>query len=322
MTRARWWTLLLLTMAAPGLAQDGGGYARSGANLRAGPANAYPRVATVVGGDSLTVYGCVNDFSWCDVRWREARGWLPAGVVEFDRRDGGVPPVVAFAVDPYWDAHYRGKPWARERARWRQTPQAAPSAAAPVPEALKRQLIPARIAEAYAQPSTPPVSAPVQAQWVPPGERMYQAPPPDALNPKRNKELAEQQRREEDERRWRESGHGTIEPTPWASSSSSQQRRADDERRWRESVHNTTKPTSSSSSWWPPTPEAVALAVKHTPPPPPPSNPASPSPPPPSAPVPAPAQPPAASTPAPPPKKDHVRDEDAPRRRDGRQLER
>jgi uncharacterized protein YraI len=262
MKRATWWTLLLLTMAAPVLAQDGSGFARSGANLRAGPANAYPRVATVVGGDSLTVYGCVNDFSWCDVRWREARGWLPAGVVEFNRRDGGVPPVVAFAVDPYWDAHYRGKPWARERARWRQTPQAAPSAAAPVPEALKRQLIPSRIADAYAQPSPPPASAPVQAQWVPPGERMYQAPPPDALNPKRNKELAEQQRREEDDRRWRESVHNTSEPTR----------------------------SPSSSSWWPPTPEAVAQSVQHTPPPPS-------SPPPPAA-----AQPPAPSTPPPPKK--------------------
>ena|GEM_PF-1798407 len=287
MKRATWWTLLLLTMAAPVLAQDGSGFARSGANLRAGPANAYPRVATAVGGDSLTVYGCVNDFSWCDVRWREARGWLPAGVVEFNRRDGGVPPVVAFAVDPYWDAHYRGKPWARERARWRQTPQAAPSAAAPVPEALKRQLIPSRIADAYAQPSPPPASAPVQAQWVPPGERMYQAPPPDALNPKRNKELAEQQRREEDDRRWRESVHNTSEPTR----------------------------SPSSSSWWPPTPEAVAQSVQHTPPPP--SSPPPPPPPPP----PAAAQPPAPSTP-PPPKKDHVRDEDAPRRRDGKQLER
>jgi len=286
MKRATWWTLLLLTMAAPVLAQDGSGFARSGANLRAGPANAYPRVATVVGGDSLTVYGCVNDFSWCDVRWREARGWLPAGVVEFNRRDGGVPPVVAFAVDPYWDAHYRGKPWARERARWRQTPQAAPSAAAPVPEALKRQLIPSRIADAYAQPSPPPASAPVQAQWVPPGERMYQAPPPDALNPKRNKELAEQQRREEDDRRWRESVHNTSEPTR----------------------------SPSSSSWWPPTPEAVAQSVQHTPPPP--SSPPPPPPPPPAA-----AQPPAPSTP-PPPKKDHVRDEDAPRHRDGKQLER
>lgn len=260
MKRATWWTLLLLTMAAPALAQDGSGFARSGANLRAGPANAYPRVATVVGGDSITVYGCVDDFSWCDVRWREARGWLPAGVVEFDARDGAFAPVIGFAIDPYWDAHYRGRPWARDRARWRQQAQTAPSAPAPMPEALKRQLIPQRIADTRGyQPAPPAAEAPLQPQWVPPGERMYQAPPPDALNPKRNKELAEQQRRDEEDRRWRESMHQAPEPS---------------------------HAPSSASSWWPPKPETVAQAAQHTPPPPPPKPASPPPPPPPSAPPP------------------------------------
>lgn len=259
MQRATWWTLLLLTMAAPVMAQDNGGFARSGANLRAGPANAYPRVATVVGGDNLTVYGCIDDFSWCDVRWREARGWLPAGVVEFDARDGAFAPVIGFAIDPYWDAHYRGRPWARDRARWRQQAQASPSAPAPMPEALKRQLIPQRIADTLGyQPAPPAVEAPMQSQWIPPGERMYQVPPPDALNPKRNKELAEQQRRDEDDRRWRESVHQSTEPP---------------------------RSSSSASSWWPPTPEAVAQAAQYTPPPPKPASP-PPPPPPPSAPPP------------------------------------
>jgi len=259
MKRCIWIAPLLLAAATPVLAQSNGGFARSGANLRAGPANDYPRVATVVGGDSITVYGCVNDFSWCDVRWREARGWLPAGVIEFDARDGVFAPAIGFAIDPYWDAHYRGRPLARDRARWRQQAQASPSAPAPMPEALKRQLIPQRIADTRGYPPAPPaVEAPVQSQWVPPGERMYQAPPPDALNPKRNKELAEQQRRDEEDRRWRASMHQTPEPS---------------------------QSSSSASPWWPPTPETVVQAVQHTPPPPP--KPASPPPaPPPSTPPP------------------------------------
>lgn len=257
MKRGIWIAPLLLVAAAPVMAQDSGGFARSGASLRAGPANEYPRVATVVSGDSLAVYGCVDDFSWCDVRWRQARGWLPAGVIEFDSRDAAAAPVIGFAVDPYWDAHYRGRPWARERARWRQQPQVSQSASAPVPEALKRQLIPPRIAEARGYlPTQPAVEPPVQPQWIPPGERMYQAPPPDALNPKRNKELAEQQRREEDDRRWRDSVHQS----------------------------SASPPTSSSASpWWPPKPEAVVQAAQHTPPPP---QPSSPPPPPPAPPPP------------------------------------
>lgn len=258
MKRGIWMAPLLLAVAAPVLAQNSDGFARSGANLRAGPANAYPRVATVVGGDSLTVYGCVDDFSWCDVRWREARGWLPAGVVEFDARDGAFAPAIGFAIDAYWDAHYRGRPWARDRARWRQQAQASQAAPAPLPEALKRQLIPQRIADTRGyQPAQPAVEAPMQSQWVPPGERMYQAPPPDALNPKRNKELAEQQRRDEEDRRWRESVHQSTESP---------------------------RSSSSASPWWPPKPETVVQAAQHTPPPAPPPKPASP--PPPSAPPP------------------------------------
>lgn len=285
MNRCIWIAPLLLAAVAPVLAQSNGAFARSAANLRAGPANDYPRVATVVGGDSITVYGCVNDFSWCDVRWREARGWLPAGVVEFDARDGVFAPAIGFAIDPYWDAHYRGRPWARDRARWRQQAQASPSAPAPMPEALKRQLIPQRIADTLGyQPAPPAVEAPMQSQWVPPGERMYQAPPPDALNPKRNKELAEQQRRDEDERRWRESVHQSTEPP---------------------------QSSSSASPWWPPKPETVVLAAQHTPPP-------APPPPPPKPASPPPAPPPS----APPPRKERIKDEDENKRRDGKQLER
>jgi len=273
MKRCIWIAPLLLAAAAPVLAQSNGGFARSGANLRAGPANDYPRVATVVGGDSLTVYGCVNDFSWCDVRWREARGWLPAGVIEFDARDGVFAPAIGFAIDPYWDAHYRGRPWARDRARWRQQAQASPSVPAPMPEALKRQLIPQRIADTRGDPPAPPaVEAPVQSQWVPPGERMYQAPPPDALNPKRNKELArelERQRRvaEEDEARGITPPLGKVPPPP--------------------------APSSSNEAWWPPSPAAVEWVTQHPPKPAAASPPPTPPPPPPKASPPPPAQVPA-----------------------------
>lgn len=189
MRRLSWSALALLAAASAAEAQQGG-HAYGAATLRAGPSHGYPQVATLARGDGLTVQGCVANWSWCDVRWQEQRGWMPAAMIEFDARDDGrtvasAMPVVAFSLDDYWNAHYRDRPWSRQRARWRQLP--APQET-PLPGPLTRQLTPPQQAApsaSAAQPSTawqPPA-------WVPPNERMErQLPPPDAVNPKRHPE--------------------------------------------------------------------------------------------------------------------------------------
>ncbi|UYK78835.1 hypothetical protein NG825_18225 [Xanthomonas sacchari] len=114
-------------------------------------------------------------------------------------------PTVGFALDRYWDTHYRGQPWARERARYRPLESAA-TAAGPtqIPAPLQRQLAPQWRAPPPPQASASEAVSATPA-WTPPGERMHQIPPPDALNPRYNKELAKELQRQDSDRRQRES---------------------------------------------------------------------------------------------------------------------
>jgi uncharacterized protein YraI len=98
-------------------------------NLRAGPAFDFPVVDAIPGDVSVNVHGCVRGYRWCDVSWRDARGWVPGAelayldsgrrvtIVEYGPRVR--LPVVGFAFDTYWDRYYRGRSWYGERARWR-----------------------------------------------------------------------------------------------------------------------------------------------------------------------------------------------------------
>lgn len=117
-----------LAAAPAALAQARTGYAAVNANLRAGPDSGYPRIGAVPAGAALDIYGCIDDWSWCDVQWRGERGWISAGLIEYDysgRRvavyDYGARiglPILAFSLDAYWGSHYRGRSWYRERDRW------------------------------------------------------------------------------------------------------------------------------------------------------------------------------------------------------------
>ena len=43
--------------------------ATANVNMRAGPGTEYPVVATIPAGSPITAWGCVADYSWCDVTW-------------------------------------------------------------------------------------------------------------------------------------------------------------------------------------------------------------------------------------------------------------
>jgi hypothetical protein len=76
----------------------------------------------------VDIAGCLSDWSWCDVNFADSRGWVYAAdlgypyqnnrvvIIEYGPRLG--LPVVAFSLPAYWDAHYRGRPWYRERDVW------------------------------------------------------------------------------------------------------------------------------------------------------------------------------------------------------------
>jgi hypothetical protein len=76
----------------------------------------------------VEVYGCLNDYEWCDVGWRGNRGWVftdyldyyyrnqPRPVMEWGPRIG--LPIITFSFGDYARRHYRNMPWYSDRDRW------------------------------------------------------------------------------------------------------------------------------------------------------------------------------------------------------------
>jgi uncharacterized protein YraI len=116
-------------IAAPGLASALSAVTSESTDLRAGPAYDFPVVDRIPSDVRVNVHGCVRGYRWCDVSWRDTRGWMPGQelaylyqnrrvrIVEYGPRIG--LPLVAFSFDTYWGRHYRSRPWYSERSRWR-----------------------------------------------------------------------------------------------------------------------------------------------------------------------------------------------------------
>lgn len=104
------------------------GVATTNVNLRAGPSTSYPAVDVVPSGDEVRVFGCLADRAWCDVRYDGLRGWMSSNYLAFfesgRRYVGGDAvyrlraPVTTFSFGNYWDDHYRGRGFYRERDRY------------------------------------------------------------------------------------------------------------------------------------------------------------------------------------------------------------
>ncbi|WP_321811162.1 MULTISPECIES: SH3 domain-containing protein [unclassified Burkholderia] len=130
--------------AIPGLADaQSSAYTNSGAEIYAGPAPDYPVVAQVPPGTALDVFGCLSDYSWCDVALPGVRGWIDAEQLDYPYQGNYVPlleygaiigvPVTGFAIGAYWDRYYRHRPWFHDRDRWehRAEPRIGPGGMPP-----------------------------------------------------------------------------------------------------------------------------------------------------------------------------------------------
>lgn len=116
-------------IAAPTLASALTAVTTDSTALRAGPAFDFPVVDQIPSDVRVNVHGCVRGYRWCDVSWRDARGWVQGEelaylyrgqrvrIVEYGPRIG--LPVIGFSFDTYWDRYYRGRSWYGERSRWR-----------------------------------------------------------------------------------------------------------------------------------------------------------------------------------------------------------
>ncbi|VVD69606.1 peptide-binding protein [Pandoraea eparura] len=134
------WTLSLVLAGATMLvalpeaasAQSGQAVTNAAANVRAGPAIDYPVVAQAGAGTPVTVYGCLSDYSWCDIGLPGARGWIYAALLSYPYQGNPVPvlnygpmiglPIVTFSIGAYWGNYYRGRPWYHDQRYWNRPP--------------------------------------------------------------------------------------------------------------------------------------------------------------------------------------------------------
>ncbi|MCW3689308.1 peptide-binding protein [Burkholderia cenocepacia] len=130
--------------AAPGVADaQSSAYTNSPAELFAGPAPDYPVVAQIPPGTALDVFGCLSDYTWCDVALPGVRGGIDAQLLDYPYQGSYVPlleygaiigvPVTGFAIGAYWDRYYRHRPWYPDRDRWahRAEPRLGPGGMPP-----------------------------------------------------------------------------------------------------------------------------------------------------------------------------------------------
>ncbi|MFT3762773.1 MAG: SH3 domain-containing protein [Pseudoxanthomonas sp.] len=121
-------------LAVPAIASAETAYTNASVNLRTGPDAGYPRIVTLRAGQRVEIYGCINDWSWCDVGVGRERGWISSGYLDYDYRGRRVGvsrygaeiglPVLSFVLGAYWDNHYRGKSWYSQRGHWESHPPA------------------------------------------------------------------------------------------------------------------------------------------------------------------------------------------------------
>jgi uncharacterized protein YraI len=112
----------------PGAAQAATAYTVDRAEMRAGPDYDYPTVRVINDNRRVDVYGCLSDWSFCDVGYRSDRGWVEGDALVVDYRSRrtriveaapyiGIG-VLSFSFGSYWDNYYRGRPFYNERGRW------------------------------------------------------------------------------------------------------------------------------------------------------------------------------------------------------------
>ncbi|QNB14560.1 SH3 domain-containing protein [Paraburkholderia tropica] len=117
-----------LAIAAPAAQAQSQAYTSEPVDLYAGPSGDYPVVSEVGPSEPVVVFGCVSDYSWCDIGAEGMRGWVYGGYLTYPYQGSYVPlagygaaiglPIVSFSIGAYWGSFYRDRPWYGERDRW------------------------------------------------------------------------------------------------------------------------------------------------------------------------------------------------------------
>ena len=126
-------SVVAMMILAAGAAEAAPGYATANVNLRAGPGTQYPIVAVMRAGDRVEIHGCTSGWTWCDIDWRGYRGWAAGRYLQvlYQQRRRPVTrygrylgiPFLSFSIEPYWNNHYRTRPFYNERPKFERKPQ-------------------------------------------------------------------------------------------------------------------------------------------------------------------------------------------------------
>jgi uncharacterized protein YraI len=116
-------------------------------HMRAGPAIEYPSVVLLSAGAPVQVFGCEQDYGWCDVQAGPDRGWVAAEYLQMPAPSGPVLiagggvglgiPIISFNFNTYWGSYYRSRPWYARQPYyahyWHRYPHGVPPPPRPPP---------------------------------------------------------------------------------------------------------------------------------------------------------------------------------------------
>ena len=124
--------LALALLVLPATARAQSALTTTAVTLRSGPSTDYPPVLVLPTAAPVTVYGCLDGWSWCDVSFQANRGWVYGSYLAYPYQGNNVPilgfgaslglPIISFSLGDYWGRYYQGRPWYGRRDYWLRHP--------------------------------------------------------------------------------------------------------------------------------------------------------------------------------------------------------
>jgi uncharacterized protein YraI len=124
--------LALVLLMLPAVARAQSAVTTTSVSLRSGPSTEYPKVLVLPTSAPVTVYGCLDSWSWCDVSFQAYRGWVYGSYLAYPYQGSSVPilgygaalglPIISFTLSDYWGRYYQGRPWYGRRDYWQRHP--------------------------------------------------------------------------------------------------------------------------------------------------------------------------------------------------------